>query len=91
MLGGAFMYLYLTIIVIAVGILSLIGTLVIGKKVDKEAEQYKQESNRTEAQLKRSNEYETKSVRLNIKVLTLIYAFTFLFTIIVMGLYFYLR
>ncbi len=89
--GGAFMYLYLTIIVITVGILSLVGTLVIGKKVDKEAEQYKQESNRTEAQLKRSNEYETKSVRLNIKVLTLIYAFTFLLTIIVMGLYFYLR
>ncbi|MGM7700688.1 hypothetical protein ACSVDE_03120 [Pseudalkalibacillus sp. Hm43] len=85
------MYLYLTIIVVAVGILSLVGTLVIGRKVDKEAEQYKRESNRTEAQLKRSNEYETKSVRLNIKVLTLIYAFTFLFTIIVMGLYFYLR
>ncbi|MCF6136654.1 hypothetical protein [Pseudalkalibacillus berkeleyi] len=85
------MYLYLTIIVVVVGIISLVGTLLIGKKVDKTTEEYKKEANRTEAQLKRSNEYETQSLKLNVKVLTLIYVFTFLFSIIALAVYIYLK
>ncbi|WP_349410083.1 hypothetical protein [Pseudalkalibacillus sp. SCS-8] len=85
------MYLYLTIVVVVIGILSLIGTLLVGRKVNRTVEEYKKLENRTEEELKRSHEYETKSVRLNVKVLTLIYGFTFLITIIALALYFRFR
>ncbi|WLD94730.1 hypothetical protein [Alkalihalobacillus sp. AL-G] len=81
------MYLYLTVAVIAVGVISLIGTVIVGKKVNKEAEEYKNAEDKTEAELKRSQDYEKSSLSKNLRVLTTIYVVTFILSIIAVGFY----
>ncbi|WP_257348567.1 hypothetical protein [Pseudalkalibacillus decolorationis] len=81
------MYFYLTIAVIVVGLISLIGTILVGRKVDKEAKEYKLVKDKTQAELKRSQDYEKSSVKKNLRVLTIIYALTFLMSIIAVTYY----
>ncbi|WP_221563463.1 hypothetical protein [Alkalihalobacillus sp. TS-13] len=85
------MYTYLMIVVILVGVISLIGTIIVGKKVNKVSKDYEMEDDRTSAQLKRSHEYESQSLKVNLKVLTLIYVVTFILSIIALIAYIFLR
>ncbi|MGP4080818.1 hypothetical protein ACTWQL_12940 [Pseudalkalibacillus sp. R45] len=85
------MYTYLMIVVILVGVVSLIGTIIVGKKVNKVSKDYEMEDDRTSAQLKRSHEYESHSLKVNLKVLTVIYVVTFILSIIALIAYIFLR
>ncbi|WP_261132192.1 hypothetical protein [Bacillus sp. Marseille-Q3570] len=85
------MYTYLMIVVILVGVISLIGTIIVGKRVNKVSKDYEMEDDRTSAQLKRSHEYESQSLKVNLKVLTVIYVVTFLLSIIALIAYIFLR
>ncbi|MCF6409397.1 hypothetical protein [Pseudalkalibacillus salsuginis] len=81
------MYTILTIIVILIGVISLAGTIMVGRKVDKTSREYEMEADRTAAQLKRSHEYESRSLKVNLKVLTMIYLVTFILGIAALAVY----
>ncbi len=81
------MYTILMIIVILVGVISLAGTIMVGRKVDKTSREYEMEDDRTAAQLKRSHDYESRSLKVNLKVLTMIYLVTFILGIAALAVY----
>ncbi|WP_408010482.1 hypothetical protein ACJROX_09340 [Pseudalkalibacillus sp. A8] len=81
------MYTILTAIVILVGVISLVGTIMVGRKVDRTSKEYEMEADRTAAQLKRSHDYESRSLKVNLKVLTLIYVVTFILSLLALAVY----
>ncbi|WP_212972299.1 hypothetical protein [Bacillus sp. J14TS2] len=67
------MYTFLIIAVIVVFIIALVGTLLVGKEVSTKQKQYEVEGDSLKEEIARSHEYETKSLKTNIKSLTWIY------------------
>ncbi len=68
---------------IVTAIAALIGTLLVGKDISSKIKQYEDEGDSLENELARSHEYETKSLKVNIKSLTWIYVGLALAVIIV--------
>ncbi|GIN70392.1 hypothetical protein J14TS2_08670 [Bacillus sp. J14TS2] len=66
-------YTFLIIAVIVVFIIALVGTLLVGKEVSTKQKQYEVEGDSLKEEIARSHEYETKSLKTNIKSLTWIY------------------
>lgn len=84
------MYMVLTIAVIVIAIGALIGTLFVGKEVDKTIKTLEKIEDREEHdKLLKANHF--KSVRANVRVLVLIYALTFLLAIIAFLIYIWLK
>lgn len=67
------MYTFLIIAVILVFIIALVGTLLVGKEVSTKQKQYEVAGDSLKEEIARSHEYETKSLKTNIKSLTWIY------------------
>ncbi|WP_028389768.1 hypothetical protein [Bacillus cihuensis] len=84
------MITFMIITVILVGILALVGTLLIGKGISTQLKDYEEKEDTIKNELKRSHEYETSSLRVNIKSLTWIYVGLALVSFVVcLGIYFY--
>ncbi|QDP39028.1 hypothetical protein [Radiobacillus deserti] len=77
----------LIIILIILFILTLGGTLYVVRQEDQKLKQYEREGDSAEAQLKRSREYESSSLKSNVPILTIIYGVTFLLAILAIVLY----
>ncbi|GIN57752.1 hypothetical protein [Lederbergia ruris] len=67
------MYVFMIIAVILVCVVALIGTLLVGKEVSTKQKQYEVEGDSLKDEIARSHEYETKSLKTNVKSLTWIY------------------
>lgn len=77
------------IITIVVSIVALIATMFAFKQDEKKALQYEEEGNTIEHELKRSHEYETKSISRNVKNLTWIYVIVIVLSCIGLAIYMY--
>lgn len=66
-------YAFMIIAVILVCVIALIGTLLVGKEVSTKQKQYEVEGSTLNDEIARSHEYETKSLKTNVKSLTWIY------------------
>ncbi|WP_280516945.1 hypothetical protein [Lederbergia sp. NSJ-179] len=69
------MYALMIIAAILICIIALIGTLLVGKEVSTKQEQYEMEGDSLKEEIARSHEYESASLKTNIKSLTWIYIF----------------
>lgn len=76
------MYGILLTLGIIICIVAFIFTVIIGKEVGKKIESYEAEGNSPEAELARSREYETSSIR-NVRSLTWIYVVLFIIILVV--------
>jgi len=74
---------YLIIAAIFTCIVALIGTLLVGKEISAKMNEYETEGDTIENELARSHEYETKSIKTNIKSLSWIYIILILLVIFV--------
>jgi len=71
-------------------IVALVGTLLVGKDVSSKLKQYEAEGDTLENEIARSHDYETSSLRVNIKSLSWIYVVLTLVVIFVcLGIFFY--
>ncbi|UFT99669.1 hypothetical protein KO561_01445 [Radiobacillus kanasensis] len=77
----------LIIFLIILFILTLGGTLYVVFQEDKKIKKYEQEGDSPEAQLQRSKDYETSSLKSNIPILGIIYGVTFLLAIVAIVIY----
>ncbi|WP_186579350.1 hypothetical protein [Aquibacillus kalidii] len=66
---------------------ALVGTVLVGLQESKRQKQYEQEGGSPEDELQRSREYETKSLKSNVPILTIIYIVTFLLAILAMFIF----
>lgn len=81
---------FMIIAAILVSILALIGTLLVGKDISSQLKDYEEKEDDFKNELKRSNEYESSSLRVNIKSLSWIYVGLALVTFLVcLGIFFY--
>ncbi|CAM4224373.1 hypothetical protein [Lederbergia lenta] len=81
---------FLILAAVLVSILALVGTLLVGKDISSQLKDYEEKKDTAENELKRSHEYETSSMRVNIKSLSWIYVGLALVTILVcLGIFFY--
>ena len=86
------MNLWIVIAFIAVlCVIGLIATLMVIKQEESKMKQYEEEGDTAESQLKRSLEYESKSISSNVKSLSWIYAVAIVLSFIAFGLYMYMR
>lgn len=75
---------------IITSIAALVGTLLVGKDISSKLKDYENEGDTLQDELARSHEYETKSLRVNIKSLSWIYVGLALVTIFTcLGIFFY--
>lgn len=77
------------IITIVACIVALIATMYTFKQDERKAEQYEKEGNTIEQELKRSHEYESKSISTNVKNLTWIYIIVIVLSCIGLAIYMY--
>ncbi|MEK3886880.1 hypothetical protein [Bacillus sp. FSL K6-3431] len=81
---------FLIIAAIIVSIVALVGTLLVGKDISAQMKDYEEEGDTIQNELARSNEYESTSLRVNIKSLTWIYFVLAIVVVIVcLGIFFY--
>ena len=78
--------LLITVLVI-LSVVMLVGTLIVGRQENKKLAKYEQEGDSVEEQLKRSQEYETSSLKSNLPILAVIYGITLLASIIAILVY----
>ncbi|OAK70116.1 hypothetical protein [Lederbergia galactosidilytica] len=77
------MIAFLIIIGVLVCILALIGTLLVGKDISSQLKEYEEKGDTLENEIKRSHEYESTSLQVNVKSLTWIYVALGLITLFV--------
>ncbi|MBS4177040.1 hypothetical protein [Lederbergia citrea] len=71
-------------------IVALVGTLLVGKDINSKMQQYEAEGDTLENELARSHEYESSSLRVNIKSLSWIYvALGIVVFLVCLGIFFY--
>ncbi|MGP4071743.1 hypothetical protein ACTWQB_04225 [Piscibacillus sp. B03] len=68
-------------------VLTLVGTLLIGKSENDKMKKYEQEGNTAKDELKRSWEYETSSLKKNIPSLLIIYTVVIVASFIALAFY----
>jgi type IV secretory pathway component VirB8 len=86
------MNLWLVIAMIAVlCIFGLIATIMVIKQEESRMKQYEEDGDTAENELKRSLEYETKSISSNVKSLSWIYIVAIALSFIAFALYMYIR
>lgn len=83
------MVMFLSIITIITVIIALIATMYIFKQEENKAKKYETEGQTAENELKRSHEYETKSISYNLKNLSWIYVLMIVLSFIGLGIYMY--
>lgn len=83
------MVMVLSIITVITVIIALIATMYIFKQEENKAKRYEAEGQTAANELKRSHEYETKSVSYNIKNLSWIYVLMILLSFIGLAIYMY--
>ena len=82
-------WIWIIVLLVVILVIALIATLVILKKEENKLKQYEDEGDTVENELKRSHEYETKSLKRNIPSLLWVYAITIIVSIIVLAVYIY--
>lgn len=81
---------FIIITAIATSITALVGTLLVGKDVSSKLKEYEKKGDTLENTLARSNEYETNSLRVNIRSLTWIYVvLTVVIIVVCLAIFFY--
>ncbi|MEK3889681.1 hypothetical protein [Bacillus sp. FSL K6-3431] len=81
---------FMIIAAVLVSIIALVGTLLVGKDISSQQKSYEEKEDTLESELARSHEYETSSIRVNIKSLTWIYIGLALIVFVVcLGIFFY--
>ncbi|WP_042150096.1 hypothetical protein [Paucisalibacillus sp. EB02] len=86
------MDIWIVIVIIAVlCIIGLIATLMVIKQEENRMKQYEEEGDTAENALKRSLEYESKSISSNVKSLSWIYIVAIVLSLIAFALYMYFR
>ncbi|QTM98649.1 hypothetical protein ERJ70_04660 [Sediminibacillus dalangtanensis] len=83
------MYVFLMISAFIVCIAALIITLRLGKSESDKARVYEKAENRHEQELDRSMDYEKRSMKENVPLLSIIYGATFLIAIALFLIFFY--
>lgn len=81
---------FIIITAIATSIAALVGTLLVGKDVSSKLKEYEKKGDTLENTLARSNDYETNSLRVNIRSLTWIYVvLTVVIIVVCLAIFFY--
>lgn len=81
------MLTYIIIIVVAISLIALFGTLYVGKQVNKTLDKYEQEGDSPQDQMDRSHQYESSTLKKNVPILTLIYVIAFIISIAAVLIY----
>ncbi|AXI11116.1 hypothetical protein CUC15_06650 [Oceanobacillus zhaokaii] len=77
------------ILLVVILVIALIATLLILKKEENKLKQYEMEGDTIENELKRSHEYETKSLKKNLPNLAWVYIITIIVSIVILAVYIY--
>lgn len=72
-LEGYILLIFMIIAAIVICIIALIGTLLVGKEISAKQKQYEVDGDSLENEIARSHDYETSSLKTNVKSLTWIY------------------
>jgi nitrate reductase gamma subunit len=84
--------IWLIIAIIAIlCVIGLIATLMVMKQEESKMKHYEEEGNTAENELKRSLEYESKSISSNVRSLSWIYIVAISLSFIAFALYMYMR
>lgn len=85
-----FLTTYMIVAGIVTMIAALVGTLLVGKDVNRQMKEYEEKGDTFQDELQRSHDYETTSLKYNIKRLSWIYVALGLATLIVcIGIFIY--
>lgn len=81
---------FMIIAAVFTSIAALVGTLLVGKDISNKLKQYETEGDTLDNELARSHEYETSSLKVNIKSLSWIYVgLTIVVILVCLGIFFY--
>ncbi|MFD1851380.1 hypothetical protein [Oceanobacillus bengalensis] len=78
-----------TIVIVITLVIALIATIYILRNEENKANKYADHDNLAEIELKRSHEYETKSLTKNVKNLLWIYAIVIVLSFVALAIYIY--
>ncbi|MBM7551819.1 hypothetical protein [Thalassobacillus pellis] len=78
------MYPILIGVILLVSLIALVGTLYVGKDINKTIQKYEEQGDTAAAELERSRNYEKAS---NLKALSIIYIVTFIITTILVAIF----
>lgn len=82
-----FMIIFIAVIVVV----AVIATFIILKQEENKMKQYEEEGETVEEELKRSHEYESRSLSKNVKNLSWIYVIVTIVSFIALAIYIYYR
>ncbi|MEN1967102.1 hypothetical protein WMZ97_03390 [Lentibacillus sp. N15] len=77
----------LIVFLVVLCLAALLGTMLAFKQEEKKMKKYEEEGDSVEAQLKRSHDYETSSLKSNIPLQIVIYSVTIIGSLIVFAFY----
>lgn len=85
--GGKVMSVELIVFLVILFIFTLFVTLLIFKQEENKLKQYEQLGDTVENELRRSKEYETQSLKINVPILTWIYVVTIILGLVALFIY----